>query len=90
MSRSVTFAAKKTPNPEVHYLLAYLEEGRVCVYAPGLQGQWTVQRLPEKEELKVGAQLYELNRTDERTAVVEMQLSGHGEPRSVRVLCVRT
>ena len=90
MSRSVTFAAKETPNPAMHYLLAYLEEGRVCVYAPRLQDQWAMQRLPEEEELRVEAQLHELHRSSERTAVVEIRLSGNEEKRSVRVLCVRT
>ena len=90
MSQSVTFAAKETPNPAMRYLLAYLEEGRVCVYAPRLPDQWSVQRLPEEEELRVEAQLHELHRTNERTAVVEIRLFGHEETRSVRVLCVRT
>ena len=77
-------------NPAMHYLLAYLEEGRVCVYAPCLQDHWAVQRLPEEEERRVETQLHELHRSNERTAVVEVRFPGNEEPRSVRVLCVRT
>jgi hypothetical protein len=72
-----------------HYLLAYLEEGRVCVYAPDKSDIWIGVQLPEAEETRVEAELRRLHRTGQRTGIVEICLSAGGEQRGIRVLCVR-
>ena len=38
-----------------YYLLAYLGEERLCVYAPDSLGAWVGRSLPEAEELWIGA-----------------------------------
>lgn len=79
------------PYPASHYLLAYLEEGRVCVYAARRKYLWVGQQLPEKEERRLAEELHELHRTPRRTSVVDIRISVDGtEFRNVRVLCVRT
>ena len=75
MSRTATSAANETPSGAAHHLLAYLEEGRVRVYAPRRQSLWIMQQLPQAEEL---------HRTGRRTAVVEVQLR-----RDEETFCVR-
>lgn len=65
-----------------HYLLAYLEEGRVRVYAPDKSDIWIGVQLPE-------AELRRLHRTGQRTGIVEICLSAAGVQRGMRVLCVR-
>ena len=65
-----------------HYLLAYLEEGRVRVYAPDKSDIWIGVQLPE-------AELRRLHRTGQRTGIVEMCLPTDGAQRGIRVLCVR-
>ena len=90
MSRTATSAANETPSGAAHHLLAYLEEGRVRVYAPRRQSLWSIQQLPQAEELRIETQLRELHRTERRTAVVEVQLRRNEETLRVRVLCVRT
>ncbi|CUQ83393.1 Uncharacterised protein [Alistipes finegoldii] len=72
-----------------HYLLAYLEEGRVCVYAPDKSDIWIGVQLPEAEEARVEAELRRLHRTGQRTGIVEMCLPTDGAQRGIRVLCVR-
>lgn len=72
-----------------HYLLAYLEEGRVCVYAPDKSDIWIGVQLPEAEEARVEAELQRLHRTGQRTGIVEMCLPTDGAQRGIRVLCVR-
>lgn len=72
-----------------HYLLAYLEEGRVRVYAPGKSDIWIGVQLPEAEETRVEAELQRIHRTGQRTGIVEICLSAGGEQRGIRVLCVR-
>lgn len=72
-----------------HYLLAYLEEGRVRVYAPGKPGLWVGRQLPGAEETRVEAELRRLHRTGQRTGIVEMCLPTDGAQRGIRVLCVR-
>lgn len=72
-----------------HYLLAYLEEGRVRVYASGKPGLWVGRQLPEAEETRVEAELRRLHRTGQRTGIVEMCLPTDGAQRGIRVLCVR-
>lgn len=89
MSLTVTSATNETRYPATHHLLAYLEEGRVRVYAPRRQSLWIIQQLPKAEELRIQAQLRELHRTERRTAVVEIQLLRDEEICPVRVLCVR-
>lgn len=89
MPRTVTSATNETHYPATHHLLAYLEEGRVRVYAPRQQSLWIMQQLPQAEEQRIEAQLRELHRTERRTAVVEIQLRRDEETCSVRVLCVR-
>ena len=74
MSRTAATATNETPSGAAHHLLAYLEEGRVCVYAPRRQSLWIIQQLPQAEELRIETQLRELHRTERRTAVVEVQL----------------
>lgn len=72
-----------------HYLLAYMEEGRVRVYAPGKPDIWIGVQLPEAEETRVEAELRRLHRTGQRTGIVEICLSAVGAQRGMRVLCVR-
>ncbi len=72
-----------------HYLLAYLEEGRVCVYAPDKSDIWIGVQLPEAEEARVEAELQRIHRTGQRTGIVEICLSAAGVQRGMRVLCVR-
>lgn len=72
-----------------HYLLAYLEEGRVRVYAPDKSDIWIGVQLPEAEETRVEAELRRLHRTGQRTGIVEMCLPTDGAQRGMRVLCVR-
>ena len=64
-----------------HYLLAYLEEGRVRVYAPDKSDIWIGVQLPEAEETRVEAEL--------QTGIGEICLSAAGVQRGMRVLCVR-
>ena len=71
-----------------HYLLAYLEEGRVRVYAPDKSDIWIGVQLPEAEETRVEAELRRLHRTGQRTGIVEMCLPTDGAQRGIRVLCV--
>lgn len=79
------------PYPASHYLLAYLEEGRVRVYATRRKYLWVGQQLPEKEERRLAEELRELHGTPRRTSVVEIRIPVGGTGfRSVRVLCVRT
>ena len=79
MSRTAATVTNETPSGAAHHLLAYLEEGRVRVYAPRRQSLWIMQQLPQAEE----------HRTGRRTAVVEVQLRRDEETFRVRVLCVR-
>lgn len=72
-----------------HYLLAYLEEGRVRVYASGKPGLWVGRQLPGADEMRIEAELQRLHRTGQRTGIVEICLSAGGEQRGIRVLCVR-
>ena len=72
-----------------HYLLAYLEEGRVRVYAPDKSDIWIGGQLPEAEETRVEAELQRIHRTGQRTGIVEICLSAAGVQRGMRVLCVR-
>ena len=72
-----------------HYLLAYLEEGRVRVYAPDKSDIWIGVQLPEAEETRVEAELQRIHRTGQRTGIVEICLSAAGVQRGMRVLCVR-
>ena len=72
-----------------HYLLAYLEEGRVRVYASGKPGLWVGRQLPGAEETRVEAELQRIHRTGQRTGIVEICLSAAGVQRGMRVLCVR-
>lgn len=72
-----------------HYLLAYLEEGRVRVYAPDKSGLWVGRQLPGADEMRIEAELQRLHRTGQRTGIVEICLSAGGEQRGMRVLCVR-
>ena len=71
-----------------HYLLAYLEEGRVRVYAPDKSDIWIGVQLPA-EETRVEAELQRIHRTGQRTGIVEICLSAAGVQRGMRVLCVR-
>lgn len=75
--------------PASHYLLAYMEGERVRIYAPDAFRAWVGRQLPEADELRIGAELQRLHRTGQRTAVLEVRLPADGEPRSIRVLCVR-
>ena len=68
-----------------HYLLAYLEEGRVR----DKSDIWIGVQLPEAEETRVEAELRRLHRTGQRTGIVEMCLPTDGAQRGIRVLCVR-
>ena len=61
-----------------HYQLAYLEEGRVRVYAPEKSDIWIGVQLPEAEETRVEAELRRLHRTGQRTGIVEMCLPTDG------------
>ena len=72
-----------------HYLLAYLEEGRVRVYAPDKSDIWIGVQLPEAEETRVEAELQRIHRPGQRTGIVEICLSAAGVQRGMRVLCVR-
>jgi len=89
MSRTAATVTNETPSGAAHHLLAYLEEGRVRVYAPRRQSLWIMQQLPQAEEQRIETQLRELHRTGRRTAVVEVQLRRDEETFRVRVLCVR-
>ena len=88
MSRTAATVTNETPSGAAHHLLAYLEEGRVRVYAPRRQSLWIMQQLPQAEELRIETQLRELHRTGRRTAVVEVQLRRDEETFRVRVLCL--
>ncbi|MFQ6940535.1 MAG: hypothetical protein ACLRSE_10680 [Alistipes finegoldii] len=46
MSRTAATATNETPSGAAHHLLAYLEEGRVRVYAPRRQSLWIMQQTP--------------------------------------------
>ena len=70
MSRTAATVTNETPSGAAHHLLAYLEEGRVRVYAPRRQSLWIMQQLPQAEEQRIETQLRELHRTGRRTAVV--------------------
>lgn len=72
-----------------HYLLAYLDEGRVRVYASGKPGLWVGRQLPGADEMRIEAELQRLHRTGQRTGIVEMCLPTDGAQRGIRVLCVR-
>ena len=72
-----------------HYLLAYLEEGRVRVYAPDKSDICIGVQLPEAEGTRVEAELQRIHRTGQRTGIVEICLSAAGVQRGMRVLCVR-
>ena len=72
-----------------HYLLAYLEEGRVRVYAPDKSDIWIGVQLPGADEMRIEAELQRLHRTGQRTGIVEMCLPTDGAQRGIRVLCVR-
>lgn len=72
-----------------HYLLAYLDEGRVRVYASGKPGLWVGRQLPGADEMRIEAELQRLHRTGQRTGIVEICLSAAGVQRGMRVLCVR-
>ena len=50
MSRTAATVTNETPSGAAHHLLAYLEEGRVRVYAPRRQSLWIMQQLPQAEE----------------------------------------
>lgn len=63
MSRTAATVTNETPSGAAHHLLAYLEEGRVRVYAPRRQSLWIMQQLPQAEELRIETQLRELHRT---------------------------
>ena len=89
MSRTAATVTNETPSGAAHHLLAYLEEGRVRVYAPRRQSLWIMQQLPQAEEQRIETQLRELHRTGRRTAMVEGQLRRDEETFRVRVLCVR-
>lgn len=71
-----------------YYLLAYLGEERLCVYAPDSLGAWVGRSLPEAEELRIEAELHRLRRSGRRVAVLEVCLFADGERLCVRVLCV--
>lgn len=53
MSRTAATVTNETPSGAAHHLLAYLEEGRVRVYAPRRQSLWIMQQLPQAEELRI-------------------------------------
>ena len=72
-----------------HYLLAYLEEGRVRVYAPDKSDIWIGVQLPGADEMRIEAELQRIHRTGQRTGIVEICLSAAGVQRGMRVLCVR-
>ena len=72
-----------------HYLLAYLEEGRVRVYAPDKSDIWIGVQLPEAEETRGEADMQRIHRKGQRTGIVEICLSAAGVQRGMRVLCVR-
>ena len=50
MSRTAATVTNETPSGAAHHLLAYLEEGRVRVYAPRRQSLWIMQQLPQAED----------------------------------------
>ena len=87
MSRTVIPAPGEIPRtaPAACYLLAYLEEERLCVYAPDSLGAWVGRQLPEAKELRIEA---ELHRSGDRVAVLEVCLFAGGERQYMRVLCV--
>lgn len=91
MTRTLlTPAGAPTPRSDsaVRYLLAYLEEERLCVYGSDRFGVWVGRQLPEAEELRIEAELRRLRRSGRRTAVLEVRPSEDGEQPPVRVLCV--
>ena len=92
MPRTITSKTNEAPRPypAAHHLLAYLEEGKVRVYAPRRQSLWVMQQLPAEEEQKVETLLHELHRTQRRTVVTEIRLRGDDGMECVRVLCVKT
>ena len=55
-----------------HYLLAYLEEGRVRVYAPDKSDIWIGVQLPEAEETRVEAELQRIHRTGQRLSLIHI------------------
>lgn len=83
--------AKPGSCPASHYLLAYMEGERVCIYAPdsSCACAWVGRQLPEADELRIGTELQRLHSTGQRTSVLEIHLPADGELRSIRVLCVR-
>lgn len=89
MPRTAASATHQTPRPEPRHLLAYLEEGRVRVFAARRQSLWIAQQLPEAEEQRIEARLRELHRTGRRTDVVEILLHEDEVTSPVSVLCVR-
>ena len=90
MSRTVIPVPGEAPwtAPAACYLLAYLEEERLCVYAPDSLGTWVGRSLPEAEELRIEAELHCLRRSGRRVAVLEVCLFADGERQYMRVLCV--
>ena len=90
MSRTVIPAPGEIPRtaPAACYLLAYLEEERLCVYAPDPFGAWVGRQLPEAEELRIEAELHRLRRSGDRVGVLEVRLFAGGERNCVRGLCV--
>lgn len=89
MSRTVIPVPGEAPwtAPAACYLLAYLEEERLCVYAPDPFGAWVGRQLPEAESCasKPNARL---RRSGDRVGVLEVRLFADGERHCVRVLCV--
>lgn len=61
-----------------HYLLAYLEEGRVRVYASGKPAYGSDGSFPERTKCSIEAELQRLHRTGQRTGIVEICLSAGG------------
>ena len=72
-----------------HYLLAYLEEGRVRVYAPDKSDIWIGVQLPEAEETRVEAELQRIHRTGQNTGIVEICLPAAGVESGNRMACAR-
>lgn len=91
MPRTATSATSDAARPSTApaYLLAYLEAKEVRVYAPRKQCLWAVQQLPQQEERRIEAELQRLQRSGERTSVLEIEFSADGEAGSTRVVCVR-
>jgi len=72
-----------------HYLLAYLEEGRVRVYAPDKSDIWIGVQLPEAEETRVEAELQRIHPERDCAALSALAGGAAGVQRGMRVLCVR-